>query len=152
VFLGEYERSLDSKGRLAVPAELRADLGHGAILARSFDTCLCIYPAEKWEALVRAADDLSEVRYEVRALIRSLFSGAVPMTLDRQGRVVVPAFLREHADLHGEVVVVGVGSRVEIWNKERWVGERQSVGDPRSIEGGAKLAEEMAMVAASGEP
>src|SRR5579859_3059279 len=127
MFLGEYERSLDEKSRLALPSELRAQLGPGAVLTRSFDNCLCIYPAAKWEALARAVDDLPQVRYEARVLARSLFGGAVPCEFDRQGRFGIPAFLREHAGLtiHDDVVVVGLYSRIEIWNRETWDGQRQ---------------------------
>jgi MraZ protein len=125
MFLGEYERSLDDKGRLAMPPELRAGLGPGAVLTRSFDTCLCIYPSAKWELLSRAVDDLPQVRYEVRSLARSLFSGAVPCEFDRQGRIGIPAYLREHAGIRGDVTIAGVGSRVEIWDSEAWRTERQ---------------------------
>lgn len=120
MFLGQYDRSLDDKCRLAIPVELRNGLGPGAILTRSFDNCLCIYPAAKWEALALAIGDLPDVRPEVRDLSRSLFGSAVPCEFDRQGRVVIPAFLREHAGLTGEAVVVGVNSRVEIWDRESW--------------------------------
>ena len=125
MFLGQHERSLDDKFRLAIPSELRPGLGTGAVLTRSFDNCLCIYPAAKWEALAKAVDDLPQVRTEARVLARSLFSGAVPCEFDRQGRVVIPAFLREHAGINGDVVIIGVGSRVELWNKDAWLKERQ---------------------------
>ncbi len=125
MFLGQYERSLDDKSRLAIPVELRTGLGNGAVLTRSFDNCLCIYPAAKWEALARAVDDLPEVRHEARMLARALFSGAVPCEFDRQGRVVIPAFLREHAGLNGETMVIGVYSRVEVWSKAAWLEQRQ---------------------------
>lgn len=120
MFLGQYERSLDDKCRLAIPVELRNGLAPGAILTRSFDNCLCIYPAARWESLALAINDLPDVRPEVRDLARSLFGSAVPCDFDRQGRVVIPAFLREHAGLTGEAVVVGVNSRVEIWDREAW--------------------------------
>ena len=123
MFLGQYERSLDEKGRLAIPPELRAGLGNGAVLTRSFDNCLCIYPAARWEALARAVDDLPQTRYEARILARSLFGGAVPCEFDRQGRISIPAFLRDHAQITGDVVIVGVGSRVEIWSREAWMEE-----------------------------
>jgi len=125
VFLGQYERNLDDKSRVAVPTELRTGLGNGAVLTRSFDTCLCIYPAVTWEALARAVDDLPQVRPEVRVLARSLFSGAVPCEFDRQGRITIPAFLREHAGLNGDAVIAGVNSRVEIWSREAWLREQQ---------------------------
>jgi MraZ protein len=125
MFLGQYERSLDDKSRLAIPAELRSGLGTGAVMTRSFDTCLCIYPAAKWETLARAIDDLPQVRSEVRVLARSLFGGAIPCEFDRQGRVTVPAFLREHAGINGDAIIVGVNSRVEIWAKDSWLREQQ---------------------------
>jgi MraZ protein len=140
MFLGQYERSLDDKGRLAIPAELRAGLGVGAVLTRSFDNCLCIYPAARWEALARAVDDLPQVRFEARALARAIFSGAVPMEFDRQGRVAIPAFLREHAGLNGEAVIVGVNSRVEIWSVEAWRSEQE-----RFETSGSQIAEVLAV-------
>ena len=143
MFLGQYERSLDDKGRLAIPPELRAGLGSGAVLTRSFDNCLCIYPAARWEALARAVDDLPQTRYEARILARSLFGGAVPCEFDRQGRVAVPAFLREHAGLQNDVVIVGVYSRVEIWSREAWLGERQKIESE-----GSQLAEVLSISSA----
>jgi MraZ protein len=125
MFLGQYERSLDDKSRLAIPAELRSGLGSGAVLTRSFDNCLCIYPAGTWESLARAVDDLPQVRHEARVVARALFSGAVPCEFDRQGRIVIPAFLRDHAGIDGDVTVVGVFSRVEIWSAEAWRRERE---------------------------
>ncbi|MGI8824744.1 MAG: division/cell wall cluster transcriptional repressor MraZ [Chloroflexota bacterium] len=134
MFLGQYERTVDDKSRLAVPPELRSNLSAGAVLTRSFDSCLCIYPATKWEALAQAVDDLPEVRYEARVLARSLFGGAVPCDFDRQGRVVIPGFLREHAGIHGDVVMAGVCSHVEIWAKDAWLAERQKFdGEGQSL-------------------
>lgn len=128
VFLGQYERSLDEKSRLAIPSELRNGLGHGAVLTRSFDNCLCIYPAAKWETLAQAANDLQDLRPEARTRARALFSGAVACDFDKQGRVVIPAFLREYAGITGDVTVAGVGSRVEIWSREAWNAQTQSFG------------------------
>ena len=140
MFLGQYERTLDEKGRLAIPTELRGGLGTGAVLTRSFDNCLCIYPAAQWESLARAVDDLPQVRPEVRDLARSLFGSAVACDFDRQGRVGIPAFLREHAGLNGDAVVVGVNSRVEIWSKDAWR-ERQQ----RYEAEGMRLAEALSL-------
>lgn len=130
MFLGQYERSLDDKSRLAIPAELRNGLGHGAVLTRSFDNCLCIYPAAKWEALAQAANDLQDLRPEARTRARALFSGAVPCEFDKQGRVVIPAFLREYAGIasSGDVTIAGVGSRVEIWSRDAWADETSAFG------------------------
>ncbi len=120
VFLGQYDRTVDDKGRLAIPGELRNGLGHGAVMTRSFDNCLCIYPAAKWEALAQAANDLQDLRPEARLRARALFSGAVPCDFDSHGRVIVPAYLREYGGISGDVTVVGVGSRVEVWNRTTW--------------------------------
>lgn len=124
MFLGQFERTLDGKSRLAMPAEMRVGLETGAVLTRSFDNCLCIYPAEKWESLAQAIDDLPQVRPEVRTLARALFGGAVPIEFDRQGRIVLPAFLRESAGIRTEVMVIGVNSRVEIWDRAAWDEQR----------------------------
>lgn len=140
MFLGQYERNLDDKGRLAIPTELRSAVGTGAVLTRSFDNCLCIYPAAKWESLARAVDDLPQVRPEVRDLARSLFGSAVNCEFDRQGRVGIPAFLREHASLQSETVIVGVNSRVEIWAKEAWLREQQKYATD-----GPRLAEALSV-------
>jgi MraZ protein len=125
VFLGQYERSLDEKSRVAIPAELRSGLGTGAVITRSFDNCLCIYPASRWEVLANALDDFPQVRSEARILARSLFGGAVPCDFDRQGRIVVPAFLREHAGISGEIIIVGVNSHVEVWSRDAWLEQKQ---------------------------
>jgi MraZ protein len=140
MFLGQYERTLDEKARLAIPTELRGGLGTGAVLTRSFDNCLCIYPAAQWESLASAVDDLPQVRPEVRDLARSLFGSAIACDFDRQGRVGIPAFLREHAGLSVEAVVVGVKSRVEIWSKDAWL-ERQQ----RYEAEGMRLAEALSL-------
>jgi MraZ protein len=128
MFLGQYDRSLDDKSRLAIPTELRNGLGHGAVLTRSFDNCLCIYPAAKWESLAQAANDLQDLRPEARMRARAIFSGAVPCEFDRQGRIVIPAFLREYAGISGDVTVAGVGSRVEIWSRQAWREQTQAFG------------------------
>lgn len=124
MFLGQYERTLDDKFRLAIPTELRSGLGAGAVMTRSFDKCLCIYPAARWESLALAVSDLQDVRSEVRELSRLLFGSAVPCEFDKQGRVTIPTFLREHANLHSDVVVVGVRSLVELWDRDAWASEQ----------------------------
>lgn len=137
MFLGQYERSLDEKGRLAIPAELRTGLGNGAVLTQGFDNCLCIYSAAKWDTLAQAADDLQDLRPEARLRARKLFSGAVPCEFDKQGRIGIPVFLREYAGISGEVTVAGAGSRVEIWSREAW---SEQTREFRSLESEAVYA------------
>jgi MraZ protein len=135
MLLGQYERNLDNKGRLAIPAALRAGLGAGAVLTRSFDGCLCIYPAAGWATLARAAEDLPEFTPEARSLARMVFGSAVACEIDRQGRVLVPAFLREYAGLHAAAVIVGVNNRIEIWSRDAWLREQQKIvsEEPREL-------------------
>ncbi|HLI76597.1 MAG TPA: division/cell wall cluster transcriptional repressor MraZ [Acidobacteriaceae bacterium] len=139
VFVGQYRRSIDEKGRIAVPSELRSALGPGAMLTRGFDGCLCIYPASTWHALAQAVEELPDMRYEARTAARALFSGAVPCAFDRQGRVAIPAFLRDHAALNGDAMIVGVGNRVEIWSRSSWLQEHGIIQSE-----GRRLAEALA--------
>lgn len=120
MFLGEYEHSLDVKGRLAIPARYRALLGEGAVIARAFDGCLVIYPADVWRSVAERLDHLTATQEAARMAKRFVFSGATECEFDRQGRVLVPAFLRGYADLTETVVVVGQYSRIEIWDRNRW--------------------------------
>lgn len=133
MLLGHYERSLDDKGRLTLPSELRAGLGDGAVLTRSFDSCLCIYPARKWDALARTVENLPEARVENRVLARSLFGSAIRCEFDRQGRMVMPSFLREHARLGPDAVILGVYTHVEIWGKETWLSQHQALGSENQL-------------------
>ena len=132
MFLGEYERTLDEKCRLTVPCELRHGLTSGAVLARSFDNCLCIYPNSEWERVARAIEDLPEIRFESREIAREIYSGAAACSLDRQGRVTIPVYLRERAQLAEHVVVAGVGRRVEIWSREAWLERRDNFETERT--------------------
>ena len=120
MFLGEYEHSLDAKGRLAIPARFRALLGEGAVITRNFDGCLVIYPAEVWRSVAERLDGLTATHEAARMAKRFVFSGATECEFDRQGRVLVPAFLRAYARLAETAVVVGQYSRIEIWDRGQW--------------------------------
>ena len=124
MFLGQYERTLDDKSRLAIPTEFRKNLGMGAVMTRSFDKCLCIYPADRWESLALAVNDFPQVRAELLDLSRALFGSAVLCKFDPQGRVSIPAFLREYGDLKSDAMVVGVNGHVEIWDRDGWLEEQ----------------------------
>ncbi len=122
MFVGKFQHALDAKGRVILPAKFRPQLETGAYMARGLDGCLCVYPADEWE---RVASNMREVATRgpaQRQAARTFFAGAAPADPDRQGRVQVPAHLREFAGLSPdrEVVVAGVASRVEIWDAERW--------------------------------
>ena len=119
MFLGEYEHTLDTKGRLAVPAKFRGQLDRGAVISKGMGRCLSVYTMTRWEeksaALVEGKTDA-----ELRDFERRIYPSASEVELDGQGRLVIPAKLREYAGLKGEVTVAGVRDHVEIWDRAIW--------------------------------
>jgi MraZ protein len=120
MFLGEYEHNLDDKGRLAVPARFREELGEGVVITRGFDHCLMGFPRPRWEELAERVSGLSLGHGDARNMRRLLFSGAADIQLDRQGRILIPQNLREYAGLSEQVIVAGLNTHFEIWSGERW--------------------------------
>lgn len=120
MFMGEYLHTIDSKGRLIIPAKFREALGEKFIVTKGLDNCLFIYPMEEWKNFQDKLKKLPVSQANARAFVRFFFSGAAECELDKQGRILLPANLREYAALEKDVVVVGVMSRVEIWNHARW--------------------------------
>ena len=120
MFTGEYRHSLDAKGRVAVPSRFRADLRGGAFLSRWIDLCLGLFPRDAWDTLAGKVAALPVTDAGARTFSRFLFASAYEVELDGQGRVVVPAGLREWAGLDGDVVVVGARDHVELWAPARW--------------------------------
>lgn len=121
-FLGEYRPSLDDKGRLILPAKLREGLGRDFYLTKGLDRCLFIFPEGEWSQLESKLQSLPFTRSDVRAFTRFFFAGATDGEMDKQGRVLIPPTLREYAGLQKETVVIGVGSRIEIWSAGEWEG------------------------------
>jgi len=122
MFLGEYTHSLDAKGRLTVPARFRPQLEEGLVMARgeAEAPCLVIHPQHEWEQLAAALARLPRSRESVRSYYHVFFSRAIEATMDKMGRVLVPAFLREYAGIGEEAVLVGANTVIEIWNPEVW--------------------------------
>nr|WP_241080200.1 division/cell wall cluster transcriptional repressor MraZ [Natranaerofaba carboxydovora] len=118
--MGEYNHTIDNKGRIIVPAKFRKDLGESFVLTRGLDSCIFIYPQSEWKQLEQKLKALPLTKGDARAFSRFFLSGATECALDNQGRIQIPENLRFHADLKKEVVVIGVSSRVEIWSKENW--------------------------------
>jgi MraZ protein len=133
VFTGEYRHSVDEKGRVAVPARFRAQLADGAVVSRWIDRCLAIFPRSEWERLSERVAGLPIADPGSRAFQRFLFGGAVEAELDRQGRIVLPAYLREWAELEAEAVVVGSRDHAEIWAPARWAAVRRELEDPDAL-------------------
>ena len=138
MFLGEYTHSVDSKGRLAIPAKFRLRLGEGAVITRGLDGCLVIYPAEEWREFAEKLDKLPSTQPDVRNYKRFIFSGATECDFDRQGRVLIPSFLREYASLEETAAVIGQYSKVEIWSQSRWEERR-----PQEETDGEHIAERL---------
>ncbi len=120
MFLGEYEHTIDDKGRLAIPARFRDALNEGVVITRGFDKCLMGFPRSVWEELARQVSSLPIGSEETRQLQRMLFSGAADMTLDRQGRILIPQNLREFAELGDQAIIAGLNRHFEIWSPRRW--------------------------------
>ena len=120
MFVGEFQHGLDDKARLTIPAKFRDGLGQNFVITRGLDRCLFVYPRRDWEALGEKLRALPLSRADARQFLRLFFSGAADCDLDRQGRTVLPANLREYAGIRQECAVIGVGGRVEIWDADVW--------------------------------
>lgn len=120
MLLGEYQHTLDAKGRLTIPSRLRDGLGERFVVTKGLDSCLFVYPSTEWTALEQKLRSLPLTRSDARSFVRLLFSGALECELDRQGRILLPPNLRDHARLSKEVCLLGVSNRVEIWDQEIW--------------------------------
>ncbi|WP_110514645.1 division/cell wall cluster transcriptional repressor MraZ [Herpetosiphon llansteffanensis] len=120
MFLGEYEHTVDDKGRLAIPAKFRAGLAEGLVLTRGFDQNLLLYPMPVWRELAARINALPITQPSARNLRRLMFAGASDLGLDKQGRIVLPPNLRQYATITSQAVVTGMDSFIEIWSAERW--------------------------------
>lgn len=120
MFMGEYQHSIDSKGRVSIPAKFREELGERFVTTKGLDKSLFVYPMEEWQRLSQKLRSLPFTRADARAFARFFFSGAIECELDKQGRVLLPQLLREHAKINKDVIIIGVSTRVEIWAKEVW--------------------------------
>ena len=120
LFIGEYEHSVDSKGRVIMPVKLRDDIGEKFIVTKGLDGCLFAYSAEEWHNFEEKLKTLPLTNKNARDFVRFFLSGAVECEIDKQGRFLIPGNLREYATLEKEIIIIGVGTRIEIWNKEEW--------------------------------
>lgn len=120
MFLGEYQHSLDSKGRITIPAKFREQLGEKFVVTKGLENCIFLYPLQEWQTIEEKLKTLPLTRADVRSFARFFFSGASEMEIDKQGRTVLPGSLREYASIDKDVIVIGVGARAEIWAVENW--------------------------------
>jgi MraZ protein len=120
MFLGEFSHTIDDKGRLTIPAKFRDELESGIVVTRGIDGCIWAYPRAEWENLAEKISQIPSTNQAVRNFVRFMFSSASDSIPDRQGRVIIPQNLREHAHIQNEATVIGVMNRVEIWQPLRW--------------------------------
>ncbi len=120
MFIGEYSHSLDAKGRLAVPVKFRGDLEKGAVVTRGLDHCLFVYPIKEWGVLAEKLASLPFSQSNSRAFSRLMLAGAMDVQIDKQGRIILPDYLRQYATLKKKVVVAGLYNRLEIWDETAW--------------------------------
>lgn len=120
MFIGEYSHVIDNKGRLAVPAKFRNVLMVGAVVTRGLDKCLFLYSKGEWQKLAIKLSKLPISQSNTRAFVRLMLAGAMSCELDKQGRIVIPDYLRKYAGLVKKVIIVGLFNRLEIWNAEEW--------------------------------
>lgn len=129
MFLGEYAHSVDNKGRMALPAKFRLSLEGGLVVTRGFERCLQVYPMEQWQSLSERVSNLSLGNPEARALRRLLFGSAFDTELDKQGRILIPASLREYAGIGDAAMIIGMNTYCEIWAHDAWTAAQTTLDD-----------------------
>ena len=120
MFIGEYSHNLDEKGRLAVPKKFRTDLSKGAVVTKGLDNCLFLYTKSEWKKLADKLATLPFSQSKARAFARLMLAGAMDVNIDKQGRVMLPEYLRNFAGLKKQVVVAGLYNRLELWDQKNW--------------------------------
>ncbi|MBR1771180.1 MAG: division/cell wall cluster transcriptional repressor MraZ [Lachnospiraceae bacterium] len=131
MFMSEYSHTIDAKGRLIIPSKFRETLGDEFVVSKGMDGCLFVYANADWNAFEQKLTSLPLTNKQARQFARFFLAGAASVELDKQGRILLPASLREFAGLDKDVVLVGVGSRIEIWSKEKYeeIGEDVDMDD-----------------------
>lgn len=120
MFMGEYNHTVDAKGRLIIPSKFRENLGDEFVVTKGLDGCLFVYDNNEWQAFEEKLKALPISNKEARKFVRFFLAGAASVEVDKQGRILLPGNLREFAGMDKEVVLIGVASRIEIWSKERY--------------------------------
>ncbi len=120
MFMGEYSHTVDEKGRLIIPSKFREELGDRFVVTKGLDGCLFVYPEDEWKVFEEKLRALPLTNKDARAFARYMLAGAAEVEPDKQGRILLPQVLRTFGELDKDVVLIGVVSRVEIWNREKW--------------------------------
>ena len=120
MFIGQYCHSIDEKGRLAVPAKFRSELAKGAVVTKGLDGCLFLYAIAEWEKMAEKLMTLPITQSNSRAFSRLMLAGAMQVDIDKQGRIMIPEYLRTFASIAGKTIVAGLYNRIEIWEENTW--------------------------------
>jgi len=140
MFIGEYRHTVDEKGRVAVPVKFRKTLSKGAVVTRGLDNCLFLYTATEWEKLATKLASLPISKANTRAFSRLMLAGAMDVSLDAQGRIILPDYLRDYAGMGKKIVITGLYTHLEIWDTDRWekykkVTEKDSTSIAEALDG-----------------
>ncbi len=120
MFIGEYSHNIDDKGRVAVPAKFRSKLKSGAVVTRGLDNCLFLYSQDEWKKLAEQIASAPINKANTRAFGRYMLAGAMEAEFDKQGRILLPEYLRDYASLKKKAIIAGLYNRIEIWNESSW--------------------------------
>lgn len=138
MLIGEYEHSLDLKGRLTMPSKLKEDIGEKFVVTKGLDGCLFAYSQNEWKNFEDKLRAFPLTNKDARALMRFFLAGAIECEIDKQGRFLISSNLREFANLEKEVIIIGVLTKIEIWSKDKWL--KYSEEENRSAD---EIAEKM---------
>ena len=127
MLIGEYEHTIDAKGRLSMPSKLRRDMGEAFIVTKGLDGCLFAFSQEEWKNFETKLKSLPLSDKNARNFVRFFLAGATECEIDKQGRFLIPSNLRTAANLEKEAVIIGVGTRLEIWNKDAWTSKDEEI-------------------------
>ncbi len=140
MFIGEYSHTIDDKGRLAVPKKFRTSLGKAPVITRGLDSCLFLYTGEDWEKIAQKLSTLPISQKNTRAFSRLMLAGAMDVSLDKQGRIMIPEYLRAYGKLSKNTIVAGLYNRLEIWDEGAW-SQYKDITESQSEEIAEQLSE-----------
>lgn len=120
MFIGEYQHTIDEKGRISLPTKFRAKLASGCVVTRGIDKCLWVYPINEWEKLAEKISNLPITQKDSRNFSRLILAGAVDLNIDKLGRINLPNYLKEYSGINKKVIITGMYNRIELWPEEAW--------------------------------
>ncbi len=140
MFFGEYHHNLDEKGRLAIPVKFRSALKNGAVVAKSLEGALAIYPRKDWQDFATKLSGLPISQKDARSFSRFFLTSAMEVDLDSQGRILIPDYLRKYSEMKKKAVITGLGQKIEVWDEKKW-GDYKDKAEKNSVETAEKLGD-----------